>query len=168
MVAFVHSLGSFWQSKAREDGQPSVWNTTGIDDGKSIRSRSEVFGQVALSSLAQIELNKKGAIQPSVWNTSALTEHAGIRKLQLIARASDTSMPSLCLVTVTEALIGTLREDGWDARDTQVVSHSSLGQRQEVMLLMRPFGWLKGERGTATLVPVRRGFEWRTVPWNEK
>ena len=167
MVVFVQSLGSIWQIKAHEAGATSVWNTTGIDDGKCIRPRSEVYGQVALGRRAQLEFNKHGTIRPSVWITSELKE-ARIRKLQLIVRAPATSIPALYLVTVTETLIGRLSDDGWDAGETQLMSHSRWSQRQEIMLLMRPFGWLKGELGTATLVPTGRGFEWRTAQWSRK
>ena len=165
MVVFVHSLGSIWQAKAREAGATAVWNTTGIHDGKCIRPRSEVYGQVALGRQAQLELNRHGAIRPAVWITSELKD-ARIRTLQLIVRAPATSIPTLYLVTVTETLIGRLSHDGWDAGETQLVSHSHWSQRQEIMLLMRPFGWLKGELGTATLVSIGRGFEWRTAQWS--
>jgi hypothetical protein len=168
MVVFVHSLGSIWQTKARDSGASSVWNTTGVDDGKCIRPRSEVYGQVALGRRAQFELNKHGAIQPAAWIATDLTEQSGIRKLQLIVRSPVGSFADFSLVTVTETLIGILAEDGWDARETQIVSHSRWKQRQEIMLLMRPFGWLKGERGTATLVPSGRGLEWRIAQWNAK
>ena len=167
MVVFVHCLGSIWQTKSHGAGATSVWNTTGIDDGKCIRPRSEVYGQIALGRSAQVELNKHGTIRPSVWITSELKDR-GICKLQLIVRAPAVLIPTLHLVTVTENLIGRLSDDGFDACETQLVSHSHWSQRQEIMLLMRPFGWLKGERGTATLVPIGRGFEWRTAQWSGK
>ena len=87
-----------------------------------------------------------------------------------IWRERDASTVSLrmYLVTVTETLIGRLFVDGWATGETQLVSHSHWSQRQEIMLLMRPFGWLKGERGTATLVPVGREFEWLTAQWSGK
>jgi hypothetical protein len=166
MIVFVHSLGSLWQVKARACGETSVWNTTGIRDRKCIRSRSEIYGQIALGHRAHLELNRHGAIRPGTWMTSELTDHAGIRKLQLIVRARAGSVADRYLVTITEAFIGSLAEDGWDARETQIVSYSRWCQRQETMLLMRPFGWVKGERGTATLVPSDRGFEWRIAQWS--
>jgi hypothetical protein len=168
MVVFVHSFGSIWQDKSRKDGGTSVWNTTGVDDGRGIRPRSKVYGQVALGQRAQLELNKQGAFKPSAWVTSGLSEHAGIRRLQLLVRASADCVPGWYLVTVTEGLIGALLGDGWDASETQIVSHSSWNQHQEIMLLMRPFGWLKADRGTATLVPGPRGCEWRTEAWKPK
>jgi hypothetical protein len=168
MIVFVHSLGSIWQVKPRASGATSVWNTTGIRDGKCIRPRSEVYGQVALGRRAQLEFNKRGAIRPGIWITSELTDHTGIRKFQLIVRAPARSVVDCYLVTITDLFIGSLLEEGWDARETQIVSHSRWHQRQEMMLLIRPFGWLKGERGTATLVPSDRGFEWRIAQWSAK
>ena len=168
MVVFVHSLGSIWQTKTRASGAPSVWNTTGIEDGKCIRPRSEVYGQVALGRRAQLELNKHSAIQPAVWIASEMKEHSDIRKLQLIVRASAGSAADFYLLTITEAFIGRLSGDGWDVTETQIVSHSHWNQRQEIMLLMRPFAWLRAELGTATLVPTNRGFEWRISEWSAK
>jgi hypothetical protein len=113
-------------------------------------------------------LTKHSAIQPAVWIASELKKHSGIRKLQLILRASAGSAPDFYLVTINETFIGRLEDDGWDPRETEVVSHSQWNVRQEIMLLMRPFGWLKGERATATLIPSERGFEWRVVQWSAK
>ena len=165
MIVFVHSLGSVWQTKAHASGATSVWNTTGLHDGKCMRPRSEVYGQVALGRTAQFELHKYGTLRPWVWITSELTEHAGIRKLQLIVRAPAAAVAEFCLVTISEAFVGPPNNDGWDAGETQVVSHSRWNGRQEIMLLMRPFGWIKSERATATLIPSARGFDWRVAQW---
>lgn len=168
MVVFVHSLGGIWQTKTRASGARSVWNTTGIDDGKCIRPRSEVYGQVALGRRAQLELNRHSAIQPAVWIASELKKHSDIRKLQLIVRAPAGTVAEAYLVTITEAFIGSLIDGGWNLGDTQIVSHSRWNQHQEIMLLMRPFGWLVGGRGTATLIPTNRGFEWAVSEWSAK
>ncbi|HEY6302521.1 MAG TPA: hypothetical protein VIX14_05590 [Terriglobales bacterium] len=168
MVVFVHSLGSIWHAREHASGATSVWNTTGIDDGKRIRPRSETYGQVALGGRAQLELHKHGSIRPGVWIASELVEYAGIRKLQLIVRAKADSAADLYLLTITEALIGPLPDDGWHPRETQIVSHSRWNHRQEIMLLLHPFGWLRGERATATLIPANRGCEWRIAQWSAK
>jgi hypothetical protein len=165
VVVFVHSLGSIWQAKTRESGGHSVWNTTGIDDGKRIRPRSRVYGQVAFGRRAQVELNKRYPFRPSAWVTSGLNEPSGTRKLKLFVGASVDSVPDWYLMTVNQTLIGALREDSWDASETQLVSHSRWQERQEIMLLMRSFGWLKSQYGTATLIPTAHGCEWRTTGW---
>jgi hypothetical protein len=115
MVVFVHSLGSIWHAREHASGATSVWNTTGIDDGKRIRPRSEVYGQVALGRRAQLELHKHGSIRPGLWIASKLTEYAGSRKLQLIVRAPADSAADFYLVTITETLIGPVANDGCDA-----------------------------------------------------
>ena len=118
MIVFVHSLASIWQVKPRASGAPSVWNTTGIHDGHCTRPHSEIYGQIALGERAQLELNKHGEIRPGIWITSELTDHAGIRKLQLIVRARAGSVPDFYLVTIAETFIGSLSDDGWGARET--------------------------------------------------
>jgi hypothetical protein len=168
MLVFVHSLGSIWCTRAHVSGSTSVWNTTGIDDGKRIRPRSEVYGQVALGRRAQLELHKHGSIRPGLWIASKLTEYAGSRKLQLIVRAPADSAADFYLVTITETLIGPVANDGCDASETQIVSHSRWNHHQEIMLLLRPFDWLSGEHASATLIPTNCGCEWRIAQWSAK
>jgi hypothetical protein len=88
--------------------------------------------------------------------------------LQLIARAPADSTADFYLVTITETLLGLLGDDGAESRETQIVSRSRWNHRQEIMFLMRPFGWLKGERATATLIPTNRVCEWRIAQWSAK
>jgi hypothetical protein len=143
VVVFVHSLGSIWQVKAREIRRTFGMEHDGIDDGKRIRPRSRVYGQVAFGRRAQVELNKPYPFRPSAWVTSGLNEHAN--SLKLFVRASANAVPDWYLVTVNQSLIGGLQDDCWDASETQLVSHSHWQERQEMMLLMRPFGWLKSQ-----------------------
>jgi len=166
MIVFEHSLGSVWQAKAHEVGGTCVWNTTGIDDGQRIRPRSELYGQVAFARRARLELLRQGTLAPSTWITNGVMERSCVRKLRLIIRAPAYLIPDCYLVTVTESLIGELQD--WDAKETEIISHSRWNRHQELMLLMRPFGWVKGKHGTATLIPFGRGCEWRTASWSSK
>ena len=108
MIVFVYSIGSLWQEKVRTSGYTTVWNTTGVDDGKRLRSRAKVFGQVAFGCKARLEVGRFGGIPPSMWLATGLTEHKGIRRVQLIVRVSPSSKPDRYLVTVTERLVGPL------------------------------------------------------------
>lgn len=165
MVVYVHSLGSVWQEKSNTTHGSRVWNTTGIDDGRCIRPRSRLFGQVSLGSAARIELNKCGRLRPGTWVTSEMSQYKGIPRIHLQHRTRASNVPEWYLVVVTKALIGQFRECFFRAGETSVVSYSVWKDRQEAMLLMRAFACLKGERGAATLIPQTRGCVWRTAEW---
>jgi hypothetical protein len=71
----------------------------------------------------------------------------------------------LYLVTVTERLVGELQMDSWGASRTTLVSFSKWRSRYEVMLLMRPFAWLRGSKGSAVLVVNAGKCEWNVTKW---
>jgi hypothetical protein len=69
-------------------------------------------------------------------------------------------------VTITENLIGHLDDGAWEPEETQLVSHSEWNGQQELMLLMRPFGWIRGAVGTAVLiVGDSNRCSWSVNPW---
>ena len=82
---------------------------------------------------------------------------------------SDQSVdvPEWYLVVITESLIGQLHECsfGGAGGETTMVSYSVWKERQEAMLLMRPFASLKCEHGSAILIPQTPGCRWRTSEW---
>lgn len=166
MIVHVQRFGSVWHERVRPDLPVRIWNTTGIDDGKRLLPRSRVFGQVSLGKLARIEANRYGRLSPGYWLMSEVTEYKGIRRLHLHRRAPSPCTAEWYLKVVTEGLVGCFREDFCDAENTKVVSHSVWRGHQEVMLLVRPFAWLKGERGTATLIPGPDGGVWRLEEWS--
>lgn len=160
-AVYVHSLGSLWQQPSSPGtGTPPVWITTGISDATRVRSRAKVFGQVRLSSRSLRGLAERRGITNCVWMATEPDDWAGIRKLHLIRRAPSSTAVDRYLVTVTEDLIGILDEQSWDANATLVLSFSEWKSRQEVMLLMRNFAWLRGSRGTAVLEASGRNLRW--------
>jgi hypothetical protein len=166
MVVYVHSLGSVWQEKSDTIRGSRIWNTTGIDDGRRIRPRSRLFGQVSFGYAARIELNKRGKLKPGTWVTSEMSMHKGIPRIHLRYRTKASNIPEWYLVVVTESLIGQLHDCSLSgAGGATMLSYSVWRERQEAMLLMRPFASLKGERGTAILIPQTPGCSWRTSEW---
>ena len=165
MVVFVHSLGSMWQEKIVTEGAVRIWNTTGIPHGSQFRSCARIFGQVSFGARARLELAGSRPVTSAAWITSELTEATDIRRLRLLCRASLTSAADWYLVTVTEDLIGLLQPDSWDAAETMVLSFSMKRTRQELMLLMRPFGWLRGANASAVLAVSGGECTWNIKRW---
>lgn len=165
MIVLVSSVGSLWQEKIRTSGCTTVWNTTGIDDGKRIRSRAKVFGQIAFGRQARLDVVRFSGVRRSLWLTNEPTEHKGIRRVQLVARADQSSKPDRCLVTITERLAGTLQGDNWASSGTELISFSEWNHKQEAMLLMHPFGWIRGTTGSAVLSVSGRTCGWIVERW---
>ena len=165
MLVYLESLGSVWQESLHQDRGTRIWNTTGVHDGVRFRPRSKLFGQVRLGSHARIELNKYGQLKPGIWITSELSTYKGIPGIQLQRHERAGCVPEWYLVTVTETLVGVFPDGFFNPEEVRIVSHSVWKDRQEAMLLMRPFAYVKGEHGTATLIPQPRGCAWRTAAW---
>ncbi len=165
MIVFVDSIGSLWQEKVRTSGYTTVWNTTGVDDGKRLRSRAKVFGQLAFGRKARLEVGRFGGIPPSMWLATEVTEHKGIRRVQLIVRVAPSLKPERYLVTVTERLVGTLQGDSWASDGTELISFSAWKEKQEAMLLMQPFGWIRGTAGSAVFSVDGRTWSWTVQRW---
>jgi len=165
MVVFVHSLGSLWQQKMLPAGGVRVWNTTGIRDGPRVRSHAKVFGHVKLGSKARLELARSGELAGAAWTASDLVEVNRCRKLALLCRASRAAAAELFIVTVTESLVGELGMDSWDVSRATLISFSRWRSRQEVMLAMQPFAWLRGSTGSAVFVVIGGRCDWEVTRW---
>ncbi len=165
MVVFVHSLGSLWQEKALPAGGARVWNTTGIRDGPQVRSHAKVFGQVKLGAKARLELAQSGELTGAAWTATDLVEVNRCRKLALLCRASRAAAAELFIVTVTESLVGELGMDSWDGSRSALISFSKWRCRQEVMLAMQPFAWLRGSAGSAVLIASGHKCDWKVTRW---
>ena len=162
---WVHSVGSVWLEKRRPDGRTSIWNTTGISDGRQVRPRSVAFGQISLGRQARLEWAAKGELRSGMWMARPLNEHDGIRRIELTCRAAHSESPDWYLATVTERSVGAIHTRAMDDELVQVVSYSAWKGREEMLLLLRSFAVISGDHGTATLIPALRGCAWRTEMW---
>lgn len=165
MVIFVHSLGSLWQEKTLPAGGVRIWNTTGIRDGPRVRSCAKIFGQVKFGARARTELSGSRSITGASWTATGSAGLNHVRKLALMCRAPQGVTPALYLVTVSESLVGQLDQDSFDLSRTALVSFSRWRSRQEVMLLMHSFAWLRGSEGSAVLVVHDGKCEWEVTRW---
>jgi len=165
MKIWVHSVGSVWLEKKRPDGRTSIWNTTGISDGRLVRPRSVAFGQISLGRQARLDWAVKGELRSGLWIARPLNECAGIRRVELICRAAQSETPDWYMATMTERTVGAIHTHAMSEEFAQLVSHSKWRGCEELLLLLKPFAVMSGDRGTATLIPEIRGCAWRTEGW---
>ena len=165
ITIWVHSVGSVWLEKKRLDGRTSVWNTTGISDGRLVRPRAVAFGQISLARQARVDWAARGELRTGMWVASPVNERGGIRQVELICRAAPEGLPDWYMATVTELRVGAIHTRAMDEELVQLVSHSAWRGREEMLLLLKPFAVISGDRGTTTLIPEVGGCAWRTEEW---
>jgi hypothetical protein len=124
-----------------------------------------VFGQVKLGAKARLELAQSGELTGAAWTATDLVEVNRCRKLALLCRTSRAAAAELFIVTVTESLVGELCMDSWDASRATLISFSRWRSRQEVMLAMQPFAWLRGSTGSAVFVVTGSRCDWKVTRW---
>lgn len=165
MKIWVHSVGSVWLEKRRPDGRASIWNTTGISDGRLLRPRSVTFGQISFGRQARLDLAAMGELRKGMWIARPLNESGGIRRVELVCRAAPSESPDWYMATMTERIVGAIHTHAMSEELTQLVSHSKWRGREELLLLLKPLAVMSGDRGTATLIPEIHGCVWRTEGW---
>jgi hypothetical protein len=164
MVVHIHSLGSIWQPRERPSGI-SLWNTSGVDDGRGLRPRSVIYGQVAFSQLAKVAMAKTGNVDGSNWIVD-LSSSACQRSVRLVRPASRQCTPEVCLVRVTDQVVGRFEPEDCDPLQSQIISFSAYRDQLEAVMLAKPFTWIKGSRGSATLCPTGSSFRWQVKGWS--
>ncbi|MBY0502748.1 MAG: hypothetical protein K2X03_02485 [Bryobacteraceae bacterium] len=164
MLVSALGFGSIWTRRSRKDAgaddefsprQLAYYNTTGVAVGGRIRSRPRLYGVARFNGVTGCRpdspdkmLNKVFDCEPPcIWNG-----HPKILFNRLLERPER---PDAYLVVVKSGLIGGITNDGtWLAAEASVISFSECGSDQEVMVLMPPFGWLRGGVGTLFLEPA--------------
>ena len=161
MIVRVVSLGSLWQESRRQH----VFNSTGLEVDGRIRSRAKVFGQIRFHPVDLQQLIAGDRLCGSYWNATQLCEYEGVRTIHLLRIASRRESAEWHLVTVSEQLLGTLGPSGWSDEATRLISFSESGSRQQVMLLTKPFSYLRGAEGTAVFHPSQLANPWTVNRW---
>jgi hypothetical protein len=143
MIVSIVSLGSKWMEPRRRGNRHTVMlNTTGLVDGGKLRCRSKVHGSVRF---LRRELAAVIDIAGSRWETDGIAEWQGGHRLAL--RGCVRGNPERYLVTVTDTEVGRMSDGvSWNVDEVELISMSEGRSGQEVMLLMSPFAWVRGER----------------------
>jgi hypothetical protein len=80
-----------------------------------------------------------------MWIATPANECGGIRRVELICRAAPEGLPDWYMATVTERVLA--RSHSGMNEIVQLVSHSAWRGREEMLLLLKPFAVISGDRG---------------------
>lgn len=163
MIVQVLSFGSLW-SQSRRDAS-IVWNTTGVPSASGVRSCAKQFGQIRLPAGHAQRVHATAGTPITTWVSSALADFDGMRTLHLIRPSDRGQSPDAYVVVQRGGGVGRLGPGSWDERTTELLSLSEHRGQQEAMLLMRAFGWLRGDTGYAILVPAECGAGLTVQKW---
>ncbi len=158
MLISVLGFGSAW-SRRRAD---AYYNTTGVVVNGKVRNRPLVYGVARFNGLGGFRPERTERMifkvfecePPCVWN--------GHNKVLFKRLLPTPGRPDAYLVILTEEPTGGVdahSESPWSHADAQMISFSESGERQEVMLVMPPYTWIRAGIGTFFLEP-QRGKPW--------
>ncbi len=154
MLISVLRFGSAW-SRRRDD---AYYNTTGVMVTGKVRNRPLAYGVARFNGLGGFLPERTEWMifkvfecePPCVWN--------GHNKVLFKRLLPKPARPDAYLVTRTEEQTGGVDAQGasrWSHADAQLISFSESDERQEVMLVMPPYAWIRGGLGTFFLEPQR-------------
>src|SRR5580700_9026287 len=154
MLISVLSFGSVWARRVAKSAQQparfsaldtAYYNTTGVLVGDTLRNRPCVYGVARFNGssgfrpdcMHQMVQKIFECEPPCVWNG-----HNKVLFKALVAGAEKSG--------------GINREQpgGWLQDGAQLISFSECGGKQEVMLVMPPYTWVRGRLGTFFMEPV--------------
>jgi len=173
MLVAVTGFGSVWRRKfgknqndPRRFAQGVYYNTTGVDIGGIVRQRPKIAGYVRFHACGGFDPHRPARMVGRVFECSDPCVWQGENKLLFRRVLPKTEKPDAFLVVVRPELNGVLAigSSDWRSTDTWLISFSEGGDRQEAMLLMPLYSWLRTELGQFVLEPgIRRSWTARLV-----
>ncbi|MGA1998249.1 MAG: hypothetical protein ABSH45_20985 [Bryobacteraceae bacterium] len=162
MLVAVQSLGSIWTARrasTASDGaerarRGAYYNTTGILAGGKLRNRSCVYGYVRLDECSGFDPRFAGRIVHCVYESEGVLVWNGGNKLFLRQLAPAGTRPDVYLFRIGATDTGWMdRAGAWRCDAVRVISFSEGNGQQEALLVLPPFGWVRGENGTFCAEP---------------
>jgi len=124
--------------------------------GGKLRSRSCLYGYVRLDECSGFHPRFAERIIHRVYESDGVSVWKGRNKLFLRQLTSADTCPDVYLFRISAADTGWIDRGGpWKCDAAQVVSFSEGNGQQEALLVLPPFGWVRGENGTFCVDPLR-------------
>ena len=171
MLVAVQSFGSIWTARgasteahcANSARRGAYYNTTGVLAGGKLRNRSCLFGYVRVDECSGFHPRLADRHIHRVYDSEGVSVWKGRNKLFLRQLTADGTRPDVYLFRVCPADTGWIDRAGfWKCDAAQVVSFSEGNGQQEALIVLPPFGWVRGTQGTFCADP-RRDRPWIAV-----
>jgi hypothetical protein len=162
MLISVLAFGSLWSRRAprgERAADAAYFNTTGIVIDGKIRNRPRVYGVARFNGRSGLRPDWTERMVAKVFDCEPPCVWHGHNKVLFKRLLAGPERPDAYLVTVKADQSGGIDTDKattWLHADAQLISFSECGQRQEVMLVMPAYAWIRGRLGTFFLEPSRQ------------
>lgn len=146
MLVKVLSFGSNWWARGQHTPPQAMayYNSTGVRCGSKIRRHWVISGLLRFNAVSNFNPARPERAVGGVFLCSELVCALGGNRLLFQARLSDSLEADCYLICVSSVEYGLsdLGSSVWRSALSRVVAASQLGDRQEIMLLMRPADWI--------------------------
>ena len=157
MLVAVQSFGSIWTARgastkahcANSARPGAYYNTTGVLAGGKLRNRSCLYGYIRVDECSGFHPRFADRLIHRVYESEGVSVWNGRNKLFLRQLTADGTGPDVYLFQVCPADTGWIDRAGfWKCDVAQVVSFSEGNGQQEALIVLPPFGWVRGTQGT--------------------
>jgi hypothetical protein len=171
MLVTVTGLGSVWRRRfgtnpndPRRFARAAYFNTTGVPVDGKVRTRPKIAGHARFNGVSGFDPDAPLRILNRVFECAEPCVWQGQNKILFRSMLSTPAQPDYLLVVVRSWEAGRLEVGSreWKSEGTLLISFSECRNKQEAMLLMPPFGWLRTDVGTYRLRPF---ISW---PWSAR
>jgi len=165
MLISVLGFGSIW---TRREAKPTVgsghfpvaavayYNTTGVLVANKLRYRPCVYGVARFNASSGFRPDCVHQMVEKVFDCEPPCVWSGHNKVLFKSLLRRPERPDAYLLTVTEEESGGImreRAGGWLHHEGRLISFSECKERQEAMLVMPAYTWIRGRLGTFFLEP---------------
>jgi len=146
MLVKVLSFGSNWWARGRRTPVEAMayYNSTGVRCGSKIRRHWVISGLLRFNAISNFNPARPQRSVGGVFLCSELVWAWGGNRLLFHSRVPDSLEADCYLICVSSLVYGDadLASGVWRSAFSRVIAASQLGDRQEIMLLMRPADWI--------------------------
>lgn len=163
MRVCIRGFGSVWRrrwAKGSDDprrfARAAYYNTTGVMVDGKLRTRPSIVGHVRFNGVGGFNPNSPARMIGRVFECEAPCLWRGQNKMLFKTLLPPPTEPDRYLVVTRAAEGGRVRvgEPGWCSDGVWVIAVSDSQGKQEAMLLMPAYGWIRTSVGTYRLVPL--------------
>ena len=166
MLISVLGFGSIWTRRVATDArnhagvrisETAYYNTTGVLVGDKLRNRPCTYGVARFNGNSGFRPDCIHRMLQKVFECEPPCIRDGHNKVLFKKLLGSSGKPDAYLVTITADQSGGINREqagGWLHHDAHLISFSECGGKQEVMLLMPAYTWVRGRLGTFFVEPV--------------
>lgn len=162
MLVTVQGFGSIWETRPRAgnpDTPGAYYNTTGMFVNGNYRPRWRIGGKVRFNAIGGFTAdNPRRSLNRVFECKDPERVRDGWTQILVQRKLSAPDRPDFHLFVVTHESVGRIdiQTSGWKTDSVQMIALSEQDCRQEALLLMPAYSWVRGELGTFYAEPFAK------------